>query len=167
MKKVVCLHNVYFEGRYIKAGIAASIPDDVSDNWVKRGLAKPVAEGTPVNPPAVPPEEKPAVPPVENPDEKSDLPPEGTGVVKLEDEETTEVTPDEKADLKYDFTTPIPATVPEENAVVKQDFTTEQSNSVIKENLTIENDKVEESPVVDDDAPKRGRPPKKKNGEKG
>lgn len=171
MKKVVCLHNVYFEGRYIKAGIAASIPDDVADNWVKRGLAKPVAEETPVNPPAVPPEEKPAVPPVENPDEKSDLPPEGTpegtGVVKLEDEETTEVTPDEKADLKYDFTTPIPATVPEENAVVKQDFTTEQSNSVIKENLTTENDKVEESPVVDDDAPKRGRPPKKKNGEKG
>lgn len=153
MKKVVCLHNVYFEGRYIKAGIAASIPDDVADNWVKRGLAKPVAEETPVNPPAVPPEEKPAVPPVENPDEKSDLPPE--------------VTPDEKADLKYDFTTPIPATVPEENAVVKQDFTTEQSNSVIKENLTTENDKVEESPVVDDDAPKRGRPPKKKNGEKG
>lgn len=152
MKKVVCLHNVYFEGRYIKAGIAASIPDDVADNWVKRGLAKPVAEETPVNPPAVPPEEKPAVPPVENPDEKSDLPPEvtpeGTGVVKLEDEETSEVTPDEKADLKYDFTT-------------------EQSNSVIKENLTTENDKFEESPVVDDDAPKRGRPPKKKNGEKG
>ena len=159
MKKVVCLHNVYFEGRYIKAGIAASIPDDVADNWVKRGLAKPGAEETPVNPPAVPP--------VENPDENSDLPPEGTGVVKLEDEETTEVTPDEKADLKYDFTTPIPATVPEENAVVKQDFTTEQSNSVIKENLTTENDKVEETPVVDDDAPKRGRPPKKKNGEKG
>lgn len=159
MKKVVCLHNVYFEGRYIKAGIAASIPDDAADNWVKRGLAKPVAEETPVNPPAVPP--------VENPDENSDLPPEGSGVVKLEDEETTEVTPDEKADLKYDFTTPIPATVPEENAVVKQDFTTEQSNSVIKENLTTENDKVEETPVVDDDAPKRGRPPKKKNGEKG
>ena len=163
MKKVVCLHNVYFEGRYIKAGIAASIPDDVARNWVDRGLAKFVSEETPVNPPAVPP--------VENSDENSDLPPEvtpeGTGVVKLEDEETPEVTPDEKADLKYDFTTPIPATVPEENAVVKQDFTTEQSNSVIKENLTTENEKVEETPVVDDDAPKRGRPPKKKNGEKG
>ena len=142
MKKVVCLHNVYFEGRYIKAGIAASIPDDVARNWVKRGLAKPVAEETPVNPPAVPP--------VENTDEKGDLPPAGTPVEN----------PDEKNDFP-------PAGTTEENAVVKQDFTTEQSNSVIKENLTTENEKVEETPVVDDDAPKRGRPPKKKNGEKG
>lgn len=158
MKKVVCLHNVYFEGRYIKAGIAASIPDDVASNWVKRGLAKPFAEETPVNPPAVPPSQ----------DNKEDAATRegaedivrGSNAVMLESLTSSDISQDVPPDVPSEVK-------PEENAVVKQDFTTEQSNSVIKENLTTENEKVEEPPVVDDDAPKRGRPPKKKNGEKG
>lgn len=59
MKKIVCLHNVYFEGRFLSAGTDAALPDDVACNWVERGLAKFVGEETPVNPPAVPPVEKP------------------------------------------------------------------------------------------------------------
>ena len=104
MKKVVCLHNVYHEGRYISAGGDVAIPDEVACNWVKRGLAKFIGEETPVNPPAVPPEEKPEV-------------------------------------------------KPEENAVVKNDFTTEKTA-------------IEETPVADEERPKRGRPPKKKHGGK-
>lgn len=141
MKKVVCLQNVYFEGRFISAGISVDLPDDVACNWVKRGLSKFVGEETPVNPPAVPP--------VEKPDENSDLPPEvtpeGKGVVKFENDETP-VSPNENS-------TTTPATATEENAVVKQDFTTE-------------NEKVEETPVADDDRPKRGRPPKKNGGKR-
>lgn len=78
MKKVVCLHNVYFEGRYLSAGVNVGLPDEVACNWVKRGLAKFVGGETPVNPPAVPPVEKP------------------------------EVKPEEKPVVKYDFTTEIP-----------------------------------------------------------
>lgn len=78
MKKVVCLHNVYHDGRFITAGTDVGLPDDVARNWVERGLAKFVGEETPVNPPAVPPVEKP------------------------------EVKPEEKAVVKYDFTTEIP-----------------------------------------------------------
>lgn len=78
MKKVVCLHNVYHEGRYISAGVDVALPDEVACNWVKRGIAKFVGSETPVNPPAVPPVEKP------------------------------EVKPEEKAPVKYDFTTEIP-----------------------------------------------------------
>lgn len=66
MKKVVCLHNVYHEGRFITAGTDVGLPDDVARNWVERGLAKFVGEETPVNPPAVPPVEKPEVKPEEN-----------------------------------------------------------------------------------------------------
>lgn len=143
MKKVVCLQNVYYEGRYLNAGVDVGLPDDVARNWVKRGLAKPVGEETPVNPPAVPPVEKPvetsAVPP--------ELTPEGNGVVEFENDETPEVKPDEiaetpvspneeKGGLRYDFTTPIPATA------------------------------TEDTPVLEDDTPKRGRPPKKKHGGK-
>lgn len=143
MKKVVCLQNVYYEGRYLNAGVDVGLPDDVARNWVKRGLAKFVGDETPVNPPAVPPVEKPvetsAVPP--------ELTPEGNGVVEFENDETPEVKPDEiaetpvspneeKGGLRYDFTTPIPATA------------------------------TEDTPVLEDDTPKRGRPPKKKNGGK-
>lgn len=78
MKKVVCLHNVYFEGRYLNAGVDVGLPDEVACNWVKRGLAKFVGDETPVNPPAVKPIEKP------------------------------EVQPEENAPVKYDFTTEIP-----------------------------------------------------------
>ncbi|MBQ3840547.1 MAG: hypothetical protein II819_11540 [Fibrobacter sp.] len=78
MKKIVCLHNVYHEGRFLSAGTDVGLPDDVASNWVERGLAKFVSEETPVNPPAVPPVEKP------------------------------EVKPEEKAPVKYDFTTEIP-----------------------------------------------------------
>lgn len=78
MKKVVCLHNVYHDGRFITAGTDVGLPDDVARNWVERGLAKFVGEETPVKPPAVPPVEKP------------------------------EVKPEEKAPVKYDFTTEIP-----------------------------------------------------------
>lgn len=143
MKKVVCLQNVYYEGRYLNAGVDVGLPDEVACNWVKRGLAKFVGDETPVNPPAVPPVEKPvetsAVPP--------ELTPEGNGVVEFENDETPEVKPDEiaetpvspneeKGGLRYDFTTPIPATA------------------------------TEDTPVLEDDTPKRGRPPKKKNGGK-
>lgn len=65
MKKVVCLHNVYHDGRFITAGTDVGLPDDVARNWVERGLAKFVGEETPVNPPAVPPVEKPEVKPEE------------------------------------------------------------------------------------------------------
>lgn len=78
MKKIVCLHNVYHEGRFISVGTDVGLPDDVASNWVERGLAKFVSEETPVNPPAVPPVEKP------------------------------EVKPEEKSPVKYDFTTEIP-----------------------------------------------------------
>ena len=78
MKKIVCLQNVYHDGRFITAGTDVGLPDDVARNWVERGLAKFVGEETPVNPPAVPPVEKP------------------------------EVKPEEKAPVKYDFTTEIP-----------------------------------------------------------
>ena len=50
MKKVVCLQNIYFEGRYISAGVEVGLPDEVASNWVKRGLAKFVSEETPVSP---------------------------------------------------------------------------------------------------------------------
>lgn len=66
MKKVVCLHNVYHDGRFITAGTDVGLPDDVARNWVERGLAKFVGEETPVNPPSVPPVEKPEVKPEEN-----------------------------------------------------------------------------------------------------
>lgn len=62
MKKVVCLHNVYHDGRFITVGTDVGLPDDVARNWVERGLAKFVGEETPVNPPAVPPVEKPVSP---------------------------------------------------------------------------------------------------------
>lgn len=155
MKKVVCLQNVYFEERYLNAGVDVGLPDDVARNWVKRGLAKPVDDETPVNPPAVPPVEKPvetsAVPPeiktAENDELPPELTPEGKGVVEFEDDETPEVKPDEIAEtpvspneenggLRYDFTTPIPAT------------------------------DTEDTPVLEDDTPKRGRPPKKNHGGK-
>lgn len=129
MKKVVCLHNVYYEGRYISAGVALGIPDEVACNWVKRGLAKFVGGETPVNPPAAKPIVKVDVPPFENP----------------------EVKPEEKAVVKYDFTTEIPKA---------------EENAVIKENLTTEKTAIEETPVAVDDTPKRGRPPKKKHGGK-
>lgn len=79
MKKVVCLQNVYFEGRFLSAGVNVDLPDDVASNWVKRGLAKFVSGETLVNPPAVPPVEKP------------------------------EVKTEEKAVVKNDFTTENPA----------------------------------------------------------
>lgn len=124
MKKVVCLQNIYFEGRYISAGVEVGLPDDVACNWVKCGLSKFVGEETPVNPPAVQPMEK--------PDENSDLPPEvtpeGKGVVKFENDETP-VSPNENS-------TTTPATDPAE------------------------------TPVADDDRPKRGRPPKKNGGKR-
>lgn len=82
MKKIVCLQNVYFEGRFLSAGTDTALPDDVARNWVERGLAKFVGEETPVNPPAVPPVVKPA--------------------------EKPEVKPEEKAVVKYDFATEIP-----------------------------------------------------------
>ena len=132
MKKVVCLQNVYYEGRYLNAGVDVGLPDDVARNWVKRGLAKPVGEETPVNPPAVPPVEKPvetsAVPP--------ELTPEGNGVVEFENDETPVSPNEEKGGLRYDFTTPIPATA------------------------------TEDTPVLEDDTPKRRKKKKKKNGGK-
>lgn len=147
MKKVVCLHNVYHDGRFITAGTDVGLPDDVARNWVERGLAKFVGGETPVNPPAVPPIEKPEVQPAEKADVPLEITPEGKGVVKFENDETpvspneekaeTPVSPNEEnGDLKYDFTTPLPATAPEE------------------------------TPVADVDTPKRGRPPKKKHGGK-
>lgn len=48
MKKVVCLHNVYHEGRYLSAGVDVALPDEVACNWVKRGIAKFVGGETPV-----------------------------------------------------------------------------------------------------------------------
>lgn len=129
MKKVVCLQNVYYEGRYLNAGVDVGLPDDVARNWVKRGLAKPVGEETPVNPPAVPPVEKPV--------ETSAVPPELTPEVKPDEIAETPVSPnEEKGGLRYDFTTPIPATA------------------------------TEDTPVADVDTPKRGRPPKKNHGGK-
>lgn len=124
MKKVVCLHNVYHEGRYLNAGVDVGLPDDVARNWVERGLAKFVGEETPVNPPSVPPVEKPEV----KPEEKA--------VVKFVKDETPVSPNEENENLRYDFTTPIPAPAPEE------------------------------TPVADVDTPKRGRPPKKKHGGK-
>lgn len=95
MKKVVCLQNVYFEGRYISAGVEVGLPDEVASNWVERGLAKFVGEETPVNPPALntePPVVNAEVPPVDKPEANADLPPEvtpeGKGVVKFENDET-------------------------------------------------------------------------------
>lgn len=136
MKKVVCLHNVYFEGRYLNAGVDVGLPDEVACNWVKRGLAKFVDGETPVNPPAVPPIEKPEVQPAEKADVPLEITPEGKGVVKFENDETPVSPNEENENLRYDFTTPIPATAPEE------------------------------TPVADVDTPKRGRPPKKKHGGK-
>lgn len=121
MKKIVCLHNVYHEGRFLSAGTDVGLPDDVASNWVERGLAKFVSEETPVNPPAVPPVKKP------------------------------EVKTEEKAPVKYDFTTEIPKA---------------EENAVIKENLTTEKMAIEETPAAVDDTPKRGRPPKKNHGGK-
>ena len=135
MKKVVCLQNIYFEGRYISAGVEVGLPDEVASNWVKRGIAKFVGEETPVNPPALntePPVVNAEVPPVENPEANADLPPEvtpeGTGVVKFENDETP-VSPNENS-------TTTTATDPAE------------------------------TPVADDDRPKRGRPPKKHGGKR-
>lgn len=144
MKKVVCLHNVYYDGRFITAGTDVGLPDDVARNWVERGLAKFVSEETPVNPPAVPPSQ----------DNKEDAATRegaedfvrGSNAVTQESLTSSDISQD------------VPPDVPSE---VKP-----EENSVIKENLTTENDKVEETPVVDDDAPKRGRPPKKKHGGK-
>lgn len=136
MKKVVCLHNVYFEGRYLNAGVDVGLPDEVACNWVKRGLAKFVGDETPVNPPAVKPIEKPEVQPEEKADVPLEITPEGKGVVKFENDETPVSPNEENENLRYDFTTPIPATAPEE------------------------------TPVADVDTPKRGRPPKKKHGGK-
>ena len=147
MKKIVCLHNVYHEGRFITAGTDVGLPDDVARNWVERGLAKFVGEETPVNPPAVPPVEKPEVKPEENAVVKQDFTTEQSNSV-----------------INENLTTEIPK--PEENSVVKQDFTTEQSNSGIKENLTTEKMAIEETPAAVDDTPKRGRPPKKNHGGK-
>jgi hypothetical protein len=136
MKKVVCLHNVYHEGRYLNAGVDVGLPDEVACNWVKRGLAKFVGGETPVNPPAVPPIEKPEVQPAEKADVPLEITPEGKGVVKFENDETPVSPNEENENLRYDFTTPIPAPAPEE------------------------------TPVADVDTPKRGRPPKKKHGGK-
>lgn len=151
MKKVVCLQNVYFEGRYLNAGVDVGLPDEVASNWVKRGIAKFVGGETPVNPPALKPLEKPDSPGVVKPAEKVEVPPEitpeGKGVVKFENDETpvspneekaeTPVSPnEEKGDLRYDFATPIPSPA------------------------------TDEKPVADVDTPKRGRPPKKKHGGK-
>jgi len=167
MKKIVCLQNVYFEGRFLSAGTDAALPDDVACNWVERGLAKFVGEETPVNPPAQDNKadaatsdgaenllhagngalsELPTSADISQ-DVPPELTPEGNGVVEFENDETPEVKPDEIAEtpvspneekgvLRYDFTTPIPATA------------------------------TEDTPVLEDDTPKRGRPPKKKNGGK-
>ena len=103
MKKIVCLQNVYFEGRFISAGEEVGLPDEVASNWVNRGLAKFVSEKTPVNPPALntePPVVNAEVPPVDKPEANADLPPEvtpeGKGVVKFENDETP-VSPNENA----------------------------------------------------------------------
>lgn len=111
MKKVVCLHNVYHEGRYISAGVALSLLDEVACNLVKRGLAKFVGGEMPVNSLAAKPI-------------------------------NVDVPPKEKPEVK-----------PEEKEVVKNDFTTEKTA-------------IEETPVADEERPKRGRPPKKKHGGK-
>lgn len=95
MKKVVCLQNIYFEGRYISAGVEVGLPDEVASNWVKRGLAKFVGEETPVNPPALntePPVVNAEVPPVEKPEVK----PEEKAVVEFVKDETP-VSPNENA----------------------------------------------------------------------
>lgn len=136
MKKVVCLHNVYFEGRYLNAGVDVGLPDEVACNWVKRGLAKFVGDETPVNPPAVKPIEKPEVQPEEKADVPLEITPEGKAVVKFENDETPVSPNEEKGGLRYDFATPITDKAPDEK------------------------------PVEDDDRPKRGRPPKKKHGGK-
>lgn len=107
MKKVVCLHNVYHEGRFITAGTDVGLPDDVARNWVERGLAKFVGEETPVNPPAVPPVEKPEVKPEENAVVKQDFTTEQSNSV-----------------INENLTTEIPK--PEENAVIKDNLTTEK-----------------------------------------
>lgn len=107
MKKIVCLHNVYHEGRFLSAGTDVGLPDDVARNWVERGLAKFVGEETPVNPPAVPPVEKPEVKPEENAVVKQDFTTEQSNSV-----------------INENLTTEIPK--PEENAVIKENLTTEK-----------------------------------------
>ena len=157
MKKIVCLRNVYHEGRFLSAGTDVGLPDDVARNWVERGLAKFVGEETPVNPPAVPPSQ----------DNKEDAatregaedPARGSNAVTQESPTSSDISQDVPPDVPSEVK-------PEENSVVKQDFTTEQSNSVIKENLTTEKMAIEETPAAVDDTPKRGRPPKKNHGGK-
>jgi len=128
MKKIVCLQNVYFEGRFLSAGTDAALPDDVACNWVERGLAKFVGEETPVNPPAQ--------------DNKADAATSG-GAENLQhagNVALSELPP--SADISQDVPPDVtPVETPEEKAV-------------------------EKTPVMDDDVPKRGRPPKKKNGGK-
>ena len=144
MKKVVCLQNVYFEGRFISAGISVDLPDDVACNWVKRGLSKFVGEETPVNPPAVPPAQ----------DNKEDAATREGAEDFARGSNTVTLESSTSSDISQDVPPDVPSEVkPEENSVVKQDFTTE-------------NEKVEETPVADDDRPKRGRPPKKNGGKR-
>lgn len=157
MKKIVCLHKVYHEGRFLYAGTDVGLPDDIARNLVERGLAKFVCEETPVNPPAIPPAQ----------DNKEDAATrEGAeDFVRVSNAETLELPT--SSDISQDVPPDVPSEVkPEENSVVKQDFTTEQSNSVIKENLTTEKMAIEETPAAVDDTPKRGRPPKKNHGGK-
>lgn len=161
MKKIVCLRNVYHEGRFLSAGTDVGLPDDVARNWVERGLAKFVGEETPVNPPAVPPSQ----------DNKEDAatregaedPARGSNAVTLESPTSSDISQDVPPDVPSEVK-------PEENSVVKQDFTTEipkaEENAVIKENLTTEKMAIEETPAAVDDTPKRGRPPKKNHGGK-
>lgn len=128
MKKIVCLHNVYFEGRFLSAGTDAALPDDVACNWVERGLAKFVGEETLVNPPA---QDNKAD--ASTSDGEDNLRTDGNGALQ-------ELPP--SADISQDVPPDVPSEVkPEEKAV-------------------------ELPPVIDDDVPKRGRPPKKKNGGK-
>lgn len=139
MKKVVCLHNVYHDGRFITAGTDVGLPDDVARNWVERGLAKFVGEETPVNPPAIPPAQ----------DNKEDAATrEGAEDYILGSNAVTQESAT-SSDISQDVPPDVPSEVkPNENAAA-----TPVTASA-------------ENPVADVDTPKRGRPPKKKHGGK-